>query len=202
MSTEDPKLVRRCLRGDSEPCSRWSPLPGRVFGLCVRLLNHRQDAEDVTQEVFLRVFRSLQGWDPTRALRPWIVGIAVNRCRTWLAQRPAGRNWSITSRTLWPGRPRTTPRNCSRRSRPPWPSCAWNIAPCSCCSTNRGSPMRRSPRRWTGRSAPSRPGCTVPGWRSWNGCDAEAWFPTRTPRGRPGRPAGEETRMNYPDCQD
>jgi RNA polymerase sigma factor (sigma-70 family) len=58
-----------------------------VFGLCVRLLHHRHDAEDVTQEVFLRVFRSLRGWDPTRPLRPWIMGIAVNRCRTWLAQR-------------------------------------------------------------------------------------------------------------------
>jgi RNA polymerase sigma-70 factor (ECF subfamily) len=58
-----------------------------VFGLCVRLLNHRHDAEDVTQEVFLRVFRSLRGWDSGRPLKPWIMGIAVNRCRTWLAQR-------------------------------------------------------------------------------------------------------------------
>ena len=58
-----------------------------VFGLCLRLLNHRQDAEDVTQEVFLRVFRSLRRWDAGRPLRPWIMGIAVNRCRTWMAQR-------------------------------------------------------------------------------------------------------------------
>jgi RNA polymerase sigma-70 factor (ECF subfamily) len=58
-----------------------------VFGLCCRLLGHRHDAEDVTQEVFLRVFRSLRGYDSTRPLKPWIMGIAVNRCRTWLAQR-------------------------------------------------------------------------------------------------------------------
>jgi RNA polymerase sigma-70 factor (ECF subfamily) len=58
-----------------------------VFGLCVRLLRHRHDAEDVTQEVFLRVFRSLRRWDSSRPLRPWVLGIAVNRCRTWLAQR-------------------------------------------------------------------------------------------------------------------
>src|SRR5262249_2612036 len=58
-----------------------------VFGLCVRLLHHRQDAEDVTQEVFLRVFRSLHRWDGERPLKPWIMGIAVNRCRTWLSQR-------------------------------------------------------------------------------------------------------------------
>ena len=50
-------------------------------------LHHRHDAEDVTQEVFLRVFRSLRGWDESRPLKPWIMGIAVNRCRTWLVQR-------------------------------------------------------------------------------------------------------------------
>lgn len=88
MIAEDAILVRRCLRGDSQAMGL---LIGRyeadVFGLCVRLLRHRQDAEDVTQEVFLRVFRSLDRWDSQRPLRPWILGIAVNRCRTWLSQR-------------------------------------------------------------------------------------------------------------------
>jgi RNA polymerase sigma factor (sigma-70 family) len=37
--------------------------------------------------VFLRVVRSLRRWDASRPLKPWIMGIAVNRCRTWLAQR-------------------------------------------------------------------------------------------------------------------
>lgn len=58
-----------------------------VYGLCVRLLSNRHDAEDVTQEVFLRIFRSLRRWDPARPLKPWIMGIAVNRCRTWMSQR-------------------------------------------------------------------------------------------------------------------
>src|SRR3982751_3727981 len=58
-----------------------------VYALAARLLNHRHDAEDVTQEVFLRVFRSLRRWDSTRPLRPWVLGIAVNRCRTWIGRR-------------------------------------------------------------------------------------------------------------------
>lgn len=58
-----------------------------VFALCYRLLRHRQDAEDVAQEVFLRVFRSLGRWDSTRPLRPWVLAIAVNRCRTWIGKR-------------------------------------------------------------------------------------------------------------------
>jgi RNA polymerase sigma-70 factor (ECF subfamily) len=58
-----------------------------VYGLCVRFLDDRHEAEDVAQEVFLRVFRSLGSWDRQRPLRPWIIGIAVNRCRTFLARR-------------------------------------------------------------------------------------------------------------------
>ena len=88
MASEDVNLVRRCLRGETDAVQA---LVGRhqaeVYGLCCRLLGCRHDAEDVTQEVFLRVFRSLKRWDRSRPLRPWVMGIAVNRCRTWMAQR-------------------------------------------------------------------------------------------------------------------
>jgi RNA polymerase sigma-70 factor (ECF subfamily) len=86
--SDEAELVRRCLRGDADAIrtlvERFQP---EVFGLCVRLLHHRHDAEDVTQEVFLRVFRSLRRWDRARPLKPWVMGIAVNRCRTWVGQR-------------------------------------------------------------------------------------------------------------------
>jgi RNA polymerase sigma-70 factor (ECF subfamily) len=88
VSADDARLVRRCLAGNAEAVGQLvQRFQTEVYGLCVRLLGHRQDAEDVTQEVFLRIFRSLEGWDPTRPLKPWIMGITVNRCRTWLTQR-------------------------------------------------------------------------------------------------------------------
>jgi RNA polymerase sigma-70 factor (ECF subfamily) len=88
VSTKEADLVRRCLRGETEAIkSLVDQFQSEVFGLCMRLLNHRQDAEDVSQEVFLRIFRSLRRWDSSRPLKPWIIGITVNRCRTWLAQR-------------------------------------------------------------------------------------------------------------------
>jgi RNA polymerase sigma factor (sigma-70 family) len=88
VSVDEAALVRRCLRGDAEAVRALvERFQAEVYGLCVRLLNHRHDAEDVTQEVFLRVFRSLRRWDASRPLKPWIMGITVNRCRTWLAQR-------------------------------------------------------------------------------------------------------------------
>jgi RNA polymerase sigma-70 factor (ECF subfamily) len=88
VTDDDASLVRRCLGAESEAIHQLvERFQGDVYGLCVRLLSHRQDAEDVTQEVFLRVFRSLGGWDATRPLKPWVMSIAVNRCRTWIAQR-------------------------------------------------------------------------------------------------------------------
>jgi len=85
---EDASLVSRCLHGDKQAIQELiERFQSNVFGFCVRLLRHRQDAEDVTQEVFLRIFRSLKRWDKARPLKPWIMGITVNRCRTWLSQR-------------------------------------------------------------------------------------------------------------------
>jgi RNA polymerase sigma factor (sigma-70 family) len=86
--SDETALVQRCLRGQPDAMrlliERFHP---EVFGLSFRMLNHRQDAEDVAQEVFLRVFRSLHRWDKSRPLKPWIMGITVNRCRTWISQR-------------------------------------------------------------------------------------------------------------------
>jgi len=60
---------------------------GQVFGLCYRMLNNREDAEDAAQETFVRVLKSLARWDPSRDFEPWLLAIAGNRCRTALASR-------------------------------------------------------------------------------------------------------------------
>ena len=59
----------------------------QVFGLCLRMLGQRQDAEDAAQETFVRALRSLSCWDPERDFEPWLLTIAGNRCRTMLAAR-------------------------------------------------------------------------------------------------------------------
>jgi RNA polymerase sigma-70 factor (ECF subfamily) len=86
--SEEQELVRRCLAGDSTATlALVQAFQHDVFGLCFRVLRHRQDAEDTTQEVFGRVFHSLHRWDGVRPLRPWILRIALNRCRTNLHKR-------------------------------------------------------------------------------------------------------------------
>ncbi|HEY1785780.1 MAG TPA: RNA polymerase sigma factor [Pirellulales bacterium] len=88
MSREICELVDRCLAGQPaaivELVERFR---GRVFGLCYRMLGHLHDAEDVTQESLVRALRSLACWDQTRDFEPWLLAIAGNRCRTWLAAR-------------------------------------------------------------------------------------------------------------------
>lgn len=81
-------LVNQALGGDQwamrEIVERYKQ---RVFSLCYRMLGQREDAEDVSQEAFVRVLGALPRWDQQRAFEPWLMTIAANRCRTQLAQR-------------------------------------------------------------------------------------------------------------------
>lgn len=87
----DAALVRRCLRGDPAAARELvERFQSDVLGLCIRLLRNRHDAEDTAQEVFFRVFRSLKRWDASRPLKPWVLGITVNRCRTAIGKRGKG----------------------------------------------------------------------------------------------------------------
>jgi RNA polymerase sigma-70 factor (ECF subfamily) len=87
-------LVTLCLRGDQlAMLALVDRFRGQVFGLCLRMLGQRQDAEDAAQETFVRVLKNLHRWDPGRDFEPWLLAIAGNRCRTALStrkRRPAG----------------------------------------------------------------------------------------------------------------
>lgn len=57
----------------------------RLFSIALRLLGNRSDAEEATQDAFVRAFRALAGYDDPRIvelrLRPWLATIVVNVCR-------------------------------------------------------------------------------------------------------------------------
>ena len=56
-----------------------------VYSGVLQFTRNRHDAEDVTQETFIRVYRALDGYDADRIrslqLRPWVWTIALNLCR-------------------------------------------------------------------------------------------------------------------------
>lgn len=82
------QVVARSLAGEQaamrELVDRFG---GQVFALCYRMLGDRHEAEDVAQESLCRALRSLANWDSGRDFAPWLLAIAGNRCRTWLAAR-------------------------------------------------------------------------------------------------------------------
>lgn len=83
-----PLIVDRYLAGNQQSFSELiARFRGRVFGLCFRMLGQREEAEDATQETFIRVAKNLHQWDPERTFEPWLLTIAGNRCRTRLAKR-------------------------------------------------------------------------------------------------------------------
>jgi RNA polymerase sigma-70 factor (ECF subfamily) len=69
-----------------------------VSKLARTLLGSVQDAEDVTQEVFLRVYKSLGTFDPARgSMSAWLGKMTVNACRTHQRRSFFNRLWGSTS---------------------------------------------------------------------------------------------------------
>ena len=85
---DDRELAERCLSGDQTAIREFvERFQGMIFAFCLRQLRHREDAEDVAQQSLVRAVRHLRHWDPNRPLNPWVLTIAVNRCRTHASQK-------------------------------------------------------------------------------------------------------------------
>mgnify|MGYP001039226435 FL=1 len=84
----DAMLVRRVLDGDT---AAFTTLVDRHAAACTRfatrMLGNREDAEDATQETFLRAYRSLARYEERQAFRTWLFQILINRCRTAAVRR-------------------------------------------------------------------------------------------------------------------
>src|SRR5687767_11821397 len=75
-------LIQRCTAGDEAACAELVAEHQRmVFTLALHLLGDRDEALDLSQEVFLRVFRTLSSFRGQSALRTWIYRIVVNQAR-------------------------------------------------------------------------------------------------------------------------
>ncbi len=53
---------------------------GLVYNTCLGFLKHAEDAEDMAQEVFIEVFRSIKKFRGEANLKTWLYRIAVNKC--------------------------------------------------------------------------------------------------------------------------
>jgi len=89
------ELERVRLRDPEALASFFERYFDRVYGLVYRLLGDRAQAEDMAQEVFLKVHRAADRIDPMRDPLPWLMTIAHNACRDlWRSNA-----WKLTRRS-------------------------------------------------------------------------------------------------------
>jgi RNA polymerase sigma-70 factor (ECF subfamily) len=94
VGAREATLVQRCAARDETACAELVGEHQRmVVQLAVNLLDDRDEALDVSQEVFLRVFRTIHRFRGQSSLRTWIYRIAVNQARNrhrfWRRRRRA-----------------------------------------------------------------------------------------------------------------
>lgn len=66
----------------------------QVYSLCLRYLQHEQEAEDAVQEVFVKVYRKLDSFRDEAQLGTWIYRIAVNQCLDILRAHKRRARWA------------------------------------------------------------------------------------------------------------
>jgi RNA polymerase sigma-70 factor (ECF subfamily) len=82
LAGREATLIERCAAGDQLACAELVAEHERmVFQLALNLVGDRDEALEVSQEVFFRVFRTIQRFRGQSALRTWIFRIVVNQAR-------------------------------------------------------------------------------------------------------------------------
>jgi RNA polymerase sigma-70 factor (ECF subfamily) len=87
---EDDDLVERARRGEMEAFEAlYKRHSSAIFGLTLRMLQNRADAEDMLQEIFLQAYDRLPSFEGRSAFGTWLYRLSVNRCLDHLRSRGA-----------------------------------------------------------------------------------------------------------------
>ncbi len=96
--SDDAQLIAACRRGEARAMEMlYHQFKRRVFGMAHRIVGSN-DAEEVAQEVFVRVFRGLASFRGDSALSTWIYRLTVNAALSHLARR--GRRQEVSEDNL------------------------------------------------------------------------------------------------------
>lgn len=103
MSLRDDRLVRR-LKDREERAFREmvEEFGDRVFSLTYRMLGNREEAEDLAQEVFITLFKSIDSFRGDSKLSTWLYRVTANHCKNrikYLARRHDRDRTELTERT-------------------------------------------------------------------------------------------------------
>ena len=74
-------LIQRCLRGDQHAWEQIVRLYWRkVFNIAYKFVGKHDEAEDLTQDVFLKIFKSLDTFDRRANFQTWLISVSRNLC--------------------------------------------------------------------------------------------------------------------------
>lgn len=84
----DEELIKSVQKGE-EDAFRFivDRYQGKMFAYIMRLINHRDEAHDITQDVFLKTYKYLHRFDTERKFSSWIYRIAHNESVNWLKKK-------------------------------------------------------------------------------------------------------------------
>src|SRR5262249_49427044 len=86
--TSDAKLVEQILNGDQTVFAQLVTMfHRRVYSIAYRMVGNVTEAEDLCQEIFLRVYQNLARYDPNLPLALWICRVASNTTINFLKRR-------------------------------------------------------------------------------------------------------------------
>lgn len=87
---QDDQIVTLCQKGRQEGFARLLLVyQERVYRRAYSFVHHRDDALDLTQDVFVRVIKAIRSFSPGRPLWPWLRRITTNVCLNFLRNRPS-----------------------------------------------------------------------------------------------------------------
>src|SRR5208283_6110791 len=91
--TETTEAVARALSGEN---AAWGQLyrdfAPAIFRFCRRALPTREDAEDATMEIFMKLRDKLSQYDETRSFSAWLYKVSANHCWDMLRRRKGRQN--------------------------------------------------------------------------------------------------------------
>ncbi len=93
MEHSDQQLITDCLRGDDKSLEFLIKRYLKpIYSFVCRYTGNSQDAEDIAQEVFIKVWRNLKKFDQQKSFKTWIFSIAKNTSIDWLRKKKKGEN--------------------------------------------------------------------------------------------------------------
>ena len=103
VGSREATLIQRCAAGEDQACTELVDAHQRmVYQLALSLMGDHDEALDLSQEVFLRVFRTIGAFRGQSALRTWIYRIVINQAwnrQRWWRRRHRGAQISLDEHT-------------------------------------------------------------------------------------------------------